>query len=67
MPDNFTQSSQNRIVIVIAHRLSTVREADQILFLEEGKVLEQGRHEELMAKENGAYRHYVDLQTMGTV
>lgn len=54
-------------MIVIAHRLSTVREADQILFLEEGKVLEQGRHEELMAKENGAYRHYVDLQTMGTV
>jgi len=59
------EASRERVVFVIAHRLSTVRDADQILFLSEGRVLERGRHEELMARPGGAYRHFVELQTRG--
>ena len=58
-------ASHDRAVIVIAHRLSTVREADQIAFLEDGRILERGRHEELMRRPDGAYRRYVNLQTRG--
>ncbi|MBC7374242.1 MAG: ABC transporter ATP-binding protein, partial [Frankiales bacterium] len=36
--------------LVIAHRLSTVREADQILVIEDGRIAEQGRHDELLAR-----------------
>jgi ABC-type multidrug transport system fused ATPase/permease subunit len=51
--------------MVIAHRLSTVRSADQILFVEGGRILERGSHPELMAKRDGAYRRFVELQTRG--
>jgi ABC-type multidrug transport system fused ATPase/permease subunit len=54
-----------RVVLVIAHRLSTVRSADQILFVENGRIIERGSHEVLMAREGGAYRRYVELQTRG--
>jgi ABC-type multidrug transport system fused ATPase/permease subunit len=50
---------------VIAHRLSTVRAADQICFLQEGRILERGSHDELMTLEGGAYRRFVELQTLG--
>jgi ATP-binding cassette subfamily B protein/subfamily B ATP-binding cassette protein MsbA len=40
---------ENRTSFVIAHRLSTVRHADQILVLERGRILERGRHEDLLA------------------
>jgi ABC-type multidrug transport system fused ATPase/permease subunit len=59
-------ASRSRLVIVIAHRLSTVRAADEILFLEAGRIIEQGSHDELMARPGGAYRRYVELQTRGT-
>ncbi len=45
----------DRTSIVIAHRLSTVREADSILVLDKGKVIEQGSHDELMEKQGGYY------------
>lgn len=45
---------QGRTSFVIAHRLSTIRDADIILFMEKGNIIEQGRHEELLAK-GGAY------------
>ncbi len=55
---------QNRTTIVIAHRLATVRKADQILVLEKGELVEQGSHHELMAA-NGVYKKLVDLQIGG--
>jgi len=54
----------NRTAVVIAHRLSTVRKADKILVLQDGKVLEEGTHESLISL-NGAYAKFVELQSLG--
>jgi subfamily B ATP-binding cassette protein MsbA len=53
---------KNRTSIVIAHRLSTIQEADQIIVLENGKIEEQGTHNELI-KADGLYRKLIDMQT----
>ena len=47
---------KGRTTIVIAHRLSTIRKADQILVIEEGKIAEQGKHDELIAAEGRYYK-----------
>jgi subfamily B ATP-binding cassette protein MsbA len=52
---------KNRTSIVIAHRLSTVKHADEILVLDEGKIVENGNHSQLLAK-NGFYKKYHSLQ-----
>jgi ATP-binding cassette, subfamily B, bacterial MsbA len=52
---------QNRTSIVIAHRLSTVRKADMIAVMDQGKIVETGTHEELLEK-NGKYRKLYELQ-----
>ncbi len=52
-----------RTTIIIAHRLSTVRSADMIVVLEERKIAELGTHEQLMANENGLYRHLSEVQS----
>jgi len=54
----------NQLVIIIAHRLSTIRHADKILFMQNGEIIESGSHEELMQKKDGAYRRFVELQTL---
>ena len=51
----------SRTTIAIAHRLSTVREADEIVVLHEGTIVERGRHEELLAL-GGHYKTLYDLQ-----
>ena len=62
-PDNeimvqkaFSNLSKDKTVIMIAHRLSTITDADKICVLSDGKIVEQGRHEELVAK-GGLYSH----------
>jgi ABC-type multidrug transport system fused ATPase/permease subunit len=56
---------REKLVVVIAHRLSTIRNANQILFVEHGRIIERGSHAELMAMQDGAYRHFVELQMGG--
>lgn len=53
---------QDRTSIVIAHRLSTIRNADLIVVLDKGSIVESGRHDELIQKENGYYRNLNALQ-----
>lgn len=52
---------KNRTTLVIAHRLSTIKDADLICVMQEGRIVEAGRHEELIAL-NGYYKHLVDMQ-----
>lgn len=53
---------QDRTVFVIAHRLSTIQNADLIVVLNNGEIVETGTHDELMAKENGAYKNLYEAQ-----
>lgn len=52
---------KNRTTIIIAHRLSTVKNADEIYVMQNGKIIEQGKHDELYGK-NGYYRQLCDIQ-----
>ena len=55
-------ASRDRLVIVIAHRLSTIKQADHIVFLEDGRVRDEGSHDELMTTADSPYRTFVELQ-----
>ncbi len=54
---------QNRTTVVIAHRLSTVVNADRIVVMEAGRVVEEGRHDDLIAIPNGVYARFYQLQS----
>jgi ATP-binding cassette, subfamily B, bacterial MsbA len=54
---------ENRTSIVIAHRLSTIQKADTIVVIQKGKIVEQGKHEELLAKK-AAYYKFVNMQSL---
>lgn len=56
---------QGKTTIVIAHRLSTIREMDRIIVIENGKIIEDGIHGELLRKKNGLYKKLWDLQAGG--
>jgi ABC-type multidrug transport system fused ATPase/permease subunit len=59
------EAGRGRLVVVIAHRLSTIRSADRILFLEAGRLVEQGSHDELATRPGGAYRHFIEVHGRG--
>jgi ATP-binding cassette subfamily B protein len=62
--EHFRTLAKDRITILISHRFSTVRMADQIAVLERGQLVEQGSHEELM-RQNGIYARLFSLQARG--
>lgn len=54
--------ARNRTTVVVAHRLSTIKNADQISVVQDGKIVEQGTHLGLVDKPNGAYRKLINIQ-----
>jgi ATP-binding cassette, subfamily B, bacterial len=62
--EHFRSLSKNRIVILISHRFSTVRMADQIVVIQDGRIIEHGNHEQLV-KQEGHYAHLFSLQARG--
>jgi ATP-binding cassette, subfamily B, bacterial MsbA len=60
--DALNNLMKNRTSLIIAHRLSTIQNADIIVVLENGKIVEQGDHQQLLAQ-NGLYRRLIDMQT----
>jgi ATP-binding cassette, subfamily B, bacterial len=63
--ENLHEWGRSRVVFLITHRLSTIRNADQIAFMKDGSVCELGSHEELMAVDNGHYRDFVETELYG--
>ncbi|MCZ6672281.1 MAG: ATP-binding cassette domain-containing protein, partial [Verrucomicrobia bacterium] len=59
--DSLREMSWNRTVIVIAHRLSTIENADEIIVIEDGRVVEKGNHQMLL-QAGGYYAQYYELQ-----
>ncbi|MBI2173640.1 MAG: ABC transporter ATP-binding protein [Candidatus Omnitrophica bacterium] len=53
---------EKRTALIIAHRLSTIEHADLVVVLDQGQIIEQGRHEELLQKSGGLYRRYAERQ-----
>jgi len=60
--DSLSKLIKKRTTIIIAHRLSTIKNADNILFVEDGKIMERGTHEQLLAKK-GRYFDMINLQS----
>ena len=60
--ESLTKLMQNRTSIVIAHRLSTCQHADEIIVMQDGKIIERGKHE-ILLRQQGAYQKLVELQT----
>ena len=52
---------ENKTVFIIAHRLSTVRNADMIMVLDHGRVIEKGNHQELLAQKGFYYQLYMGM------
>ena len=60
---NLAQWGEKRAIFLITHRISTIRRADNILYLDEGRIFENGDHETLMRIPNGRYRTFVETES----
>ncbi len=63
---NLSEWGEDKVVFIITHRLSTIQNADQIAFLDDGQILEVGSHDELMEIPGGKYRQFVDAEIRGS-
>ncbi|MGG8472583.1 type I secretion system permease/ATPase [Rahnella sp. PAMC25617] len=61
---NMQAICRHRTVLIIAHRLSTVRHAQRIIAMDKGQIVEEGTHQELLSRENGYYRHLHSIQSL---
>ena len=61
MQEAINASLKERTAIIVAHRLATIIDCDEILVFEQGKIIERGNHNELL-KLNGVYRYLYDIQ-----
>lgn len=60
--ERLTTWGKDRVIFLITHRISTIQKAHRILYLDRGRLLENGSHMELMRLENGRYRNYVETE-----
>ena len=65
--DALDKLMKDKTVIVIAHRLSTIVKMDRIVFIDNGEIIEDGTHQQLIEKENGRYRKLWELQAGGFI
>jgi ABC-type multidrug transport system fused ATPase/permease subunit len=63
--ERLAEWGKGRVIFLITHRISTIRRADQVAVLREGRVAECGSHEELLAKPEGAYRRLLESELAG--
>ena len=63
--DALEKLMKNRTTLVVAHRLSTIQRADKIIVMNQGRIVEQGHHKQLLAM-NGHYAQLCRVQHMGT-
>jgi ABC-type multidrug transport system fused ATPase/permease subunit len=62
--NHFRSLTKDQMVVLISHRFSTVRMADKIIVMSDGRIIEQGSHEQLLATD-GRYAHLFSLQAAG--
>jgi len=60
--ENLSAWGKDRAIFLITHRISTIRKANQILYLDDGKLIERGTHDELLKLANGRYRKFVETE-----
>ena len=60
--ENLSAWGKDRAIFLITHRISTIRKANQILYLDDGKLIERGTHDELLKLDNGRYRKFVETE-----
>ncbi|MFH1546018.1 MAG: ABC transporter ATP-binding protein [Patescibacteria group bacterium] len=65
--DALKKLMEGKTVIIVAHRLSTIRSADRILVFENGKIIEEGTHFQLLRRDEGIYRKLFELQAGGFI
>jgi len=63
--DALKKLMQNRTTIVIAHRLSTIMQMDRIIVIDDGHIIEEGKHEELLKMQKGTYQRLWEIQAGG--